>query len=182
MSWSEPEFGAIAGLITAEFGVAFPPARRVFAEAAIRRAVGLARERILASYRERLAAEPALLRALIAEVTIGETYFFRDAAQFEAIRTIVLPDIVQRRSGDARLRIWSAGCSTGEEAYSLMMLLHDCGFSQRARRSRSRGADSMVRGRSGATSRIGANAVSCATANAGRSPRSTGASRSWCTT
>jgi len=56
MSWSEPEFGAIAGLITAEFGVAFPPARRVFAEAAIRRAVGLARERILASYRERLAA------------------------------------------------------------------------------------------------------------------------------
>jgi chemotaxis protein methyltransferase CheR len=131
MSWSEPEFGAIAGLITAEFGVAFPPARRVFAEAAIRRAVGLARERILASYRERLAAEPALLRALIAEVTIGETYFFRDAAQFEAIRTIVLPDIVQRRSGDARLRIWSAGCSTGEEAYSLMMLLHDCGFSQR---------------------------------------------------
>jgi chemotaxis protein methyltransferase CheR len=131
MSWSDPDFGAIAGLLTAEFGVAFPPARRVFAEAAIRRALGLARERNLASYRERLRAEPALLRALIAEVTIGETYFFRDAVQFDAIRTLVLPDIVQRRTGEVPLRIWSAGCSTGEEAYSLMMLVHDCGLAQR---------------------------------------------------
>jgi chemotaxis protein methyltransferase CheR len=131
MTWSDPAFGAIAGLLTAEFGVAFPPARRVFAEAAIRRALGLARERNLASYRERLSADPALLRALIAEVTIGETYFFRDAVQFDAIRTLVLPDIVQRRAGDVPLRIWSAGCSTGEEAYSLMMLVHDCGLAQR---------------------------------------------------
>jgi chemotaxis protein methyltransferase CheR len=132
MSWSEPEFGVIAGLLTAEFGVAFPPARRVFAEAAIRRALGLARERNLATYRERLAAEPALLRRLIAEVTIGETYFFRDAEQFATIRSMVLPDIVQRRAGDAPLRIWSAGCSTGEEAYSLMMLVNDCGLSHRS--------------------------------------------------
>jgi chemotaxis protein methyltransferase CheR len=131
VSWSDPEFGVIAGLLTGEFGVAFPPARRVFAEAAIRRALNLARERGLASYRERLAAEPALLRALIAEVTIGETYFFRDAEQFEAIRSIVLPDIEQRRTADVPMRIWSAGCSTGEEAYSLMMLVNDCGLSQR---------------------------------------------------
>jgi chemotaxis protein methyltransferase CheR len=131
VSWTDPEFGVIAGLLTGEFGVAFPPARRVFAEAAIRRALNLARERNLASYRKRLAAEPPLLRALIAEVTIGETYFFRDAEQFEAIRSIVLPDIEQRRTGEVPLRIWSAGCSTGEEAYSLMMLVNDCGLSQR---------------------------------------------------
>ena len=131
MSWSEPEFGIIAELLTAEFGVTFPPARRVFAEAGIRRALGLAHERSLTGYRERLAAEPALLRSLIAEVTIGETYFFRDAEQFDTIRSLVLPDILQRHTGDERLRIWSAGCSTGEEAYSLMMLVNDCGLSQR---------------------------------------------------
>ncbi len=131
MSWSDPEFGVIAGLLTAEFGVAFPPARRVFAEAAMRRALGLAHERSLASYRERLSEDPALLRKLIAEVTIGETYFFRDAEQFETIRSTVLPDILQRRPAGAPLRIWSAACSTGEEAYSLMMLLNDCGLSQR---------------------------------------------------
>jgi chemotaxis protein methyltransferase CheR len=127
MSWSEPDFEAIAALLTGEFGVAFPPARRVFAEAAIRRALGLARERSLASYLQRLRAEPVLLRALIAEVTVGETYFFRDAVQFDMIRTTVLPDIVQRRSG-VPLRVWSAGCSTGEEAYSLAILLHECGL------------------------------------------------------
>ena len=133
MSWTEPEFAAISALLTGEFGVAFPPARRTFAEAAMRRALALARERSLATYLERLAGEPALLRALIAEVTIGETYFFRDAVQFEVLRTTVLPDIAQRIAGSAPLRIWSAGCATGEEAYSLAMLLDECRLADRAR-------------------------------------------------
>jgi chemotaxis protein methyltransferase CheR len=132
VSWSEPEFAAIAELLTREFGVAFPPARRAFAEAAIRRSIGLAHERSAASYLERVAAEPPLLRALIAEVTIGETYFFRDAEQFEVIRTTVLPDILQRRSDEAPIRVWSAGCSTGEEPYSLAILLDECGLGERA--------------------------------------------------
>ena len=132
MSWSEPEFATIAELLTHEFGVAFPPARQTFAEAAMRRALGLAHERSAASYLERLAAEPALLRALIAEVTIGETYFFRDSQQFDVIRTTVLPDVLRRRTGEVPLRIWSAGCSTGEEAYSLAILLDECGLGDRA--------------------------------------------------
>ena len=127
MSWTEPEFGTIAALLTAEFGVAFPPARRVFAEAAIRRAQGLAHERNLAGYLQRPSTEPPLLRALIGEVTVGETYFFRDAVQFDMLRTIALPHIAQRRGGGA-LRVWSAGCSTGEEAYSLAILLEECGL------------------------------------------------------
>lgn len=131
MSWSAPEFAAIALLVTREFGVAFPPARRTFAENAMRRALGLAHEHSLERYRERLTAEPALLRALIAEVTVGETYFFRDPLQFDAIRTIVLPDLLQRRNSGA-LRIWSAGCATGEEAYSLAIVLGECGLAERA--------------------------------------------------
>lgn len=131
MNWSEPEFAAIAALLTTEYGVTFPPGRRTFAEAAMRRALGLARERSFAQYLTRLAAEPPLLRALIAEVTVGETYFFRDTGQFDVIRTTVLPDIV-RRSAGGPLRIWSAGCSTGEEAYSLAILLHECGLAERA--------------------------------------------------
>jgi chemotaxis protein methyltransferase CheR len=132
MSWSEPQFSAIAALLTHEFGVAFPPARRAFAEAAMRRSMALAHERSSASYLERLSAEPQLLRALIAEVTIGETYFFRDAEQFDVIRTVVLPDLLGRRSDEAPLRVWSAGCSTGEEPYSLAILLDECGLGERA--------------------------------------------------
>jgi chemotaxis protein methyltransferase CheR len=132
VSWSEPEFAAISALLTAEFGVAFPPARRTFAEAAMRRALAFAHERNLARYLERLGAESALLRALIAEVTIGETYFFRDTVQFDTLRATVLPDIVQRRTDGVPLRIWSAGCATGEEAYSLAMLLDECRLADRA--------------------------------------------------
>jgi chemotaxis protein methyltransferase CheR len=132
MSWSESEFGEIATLLTAEFGVAFPPARQPFAEAAIRRALGTSRERTIAGYRDRLATDRDCLRELIAEVTIGETYFFRDAEQFDVIRTTVLPEILRRRSDEAPLRVWSAGCSTGEEPYSLAMLFEQCGLGERA--------------------------------------------------
>ncbi len=61
---------------------------------------------------------------LARHLAIGETYFFRDAAQLDALRTQVLaPLIAERRDGTRRLRLWSAACSTGEEAYTLAMLV-----------------------------------------------------------
>jgi chemotaxis protein methyltransferase CheR len=65
----------------------------------------------------------AEMDVLIARLTIGETYFFRDEAQFDAIRNIILPDILERNKSSKQLRIWSAGCSTGPEPYSLAILL-----------------------------------------------------------
>jgi chemotaxis protein methyltransferase CheR len=56
--------------------------------------------------------------------TIGETYFFRDTHTFQILRENILPDLIQRRHQSQRLFIWSAGCSTGEEAYSLAILLY----------------------------------------------------------
>jgi chemotaxis protein methyltransferase CheR len=62
---------------------------------------------------------------LARHLTIGETYFFRDPQVLDAMSRQVLPDLIrQRRGGDQRLRLWSAGCATGEEAYSLAILLH----------------------------------------------------------
>ncbi len=60
---------------------------------------------------------------LIDQLTIGETYFFRDEAQFAAIRDIILPAILERNRTSKQLRIWSAGCANGAEAYSLAILL-----------------------------------------------------------
>jgi chemotaxis protein methyltransferase CheR len=65
----------------------------------------------------------AWLEALAEHLTVGETYFFRDPALVAALRTVVLPELIQRRAPDRRLRIWSAGCSTGEEPYTLAILL-----------------------------------------------------------
>ena len=66
-------------------------------------------------------------QSVIRCVTVGETYFFRNQAQFTALREGVLPGLIekQRSIGAKQLRLWSAGCATGEEPFSLAMLLRD---------------------------------------------------------
>ena len=64
------------------------------------------------------------IETLAGHLTIGETYFFRDHRVFDILETQVLPQLIDSRRGrDQHLRIWSAACSSGEEPYSLAMLL-----------------------------------------------------------
>ncbi len=63
--------------------------------------------------------------ALESEITIGETFFFRYAEQFAALRGTILPERIAARGAERRLRIWSAGCSTGPETYSVGIVLHE---------------------------------------------------------
>jgi chemotaxis protein methyltransferase CheR len=62
---------------------------------------------------------------LVTRLTIGETYFFRNGPQFDALRSNIIPDLLARRASTRSLRCWSAGCATGEEPYSIAMLLTD---------------------------------------------------------
>jgi chemotaxis protein methyltransferase CheR len=82
----------------------------------------------LAQYFECLTVKPmrqAELVALLNEITIGETCFFRNQTQLDALRRIVLPKIMEAKAKlpFRRLRMWSAGCSTGEEPYTLSLLM-----------------------------------------------------------
>lgn len=63
------------------------------------------------------------LAALVDEITIGETYFFRYPQQFEALRQVVLPERLAWRQPDRSLRVWSAGCASGAEPYSVAITL-----------------------------------------------------------
>ncbi len=65
------------------------------------------------------------LVSLLNEITIGETFFFRNQPQLDALRNVVLTHLVDARKEMSlrHLRIWSAGCSTGEEPYTLSMML-----------------------------------------------------------
>ena len=67
----------------------------------------------------------AQLQVLAGHLTIGETYFFREKKTLDVIASRVLPELLQARRGrEQRLRLWSAACCSGEEAYSLAILLH----------------------------------------------------------
>ncbi|AKT39698.1 CheR family methyltransferase [Chondromyces crocatus] len=80
-----------------------------------------------------VAREPTAQQALASALTVGETYFFRHPEHFQLVRELALPEALRRRpAGQARL--WSAGCATGEEAYSLALVaLELLGSAARAR-------------------------------------------------
>src|ERR1019366_10419882 len=67
--------------------------------------------------------DPALERAIAEAMTINETSFFRDSRPFELLRTELLPKLIESRRTARGLRFWSAACSTGQEGYSLSMLM-----------------------------------------------------------
>jgi len=69
-----------------------------------------------------------LSHQVVEAMTTNETYFFRDPAQYEAIRTVLLPRLKEERRDTKTLRFWSAASSTGQEAYSLAMLLLQSGL------------------------------------------------------
>jgi len=67
----------------------------------------------------------AQIEVLASHLTVGETYFYRDTKTLEALAQNILPDLIRARRGrEQRLRFWSAACCSGEEPYSLAILLH----------------------------------------------------------
>jgi chemotaxis protein methyltransferase CheR len=68
---------------------------------------------------------PEIGQQVVEAMTTNETYFFRDPTQYDAIRTVLLPKLKEERQVTRKLRFWSAASSTGQEAYSLAMLLLD---------------------------------------------------------
>lgn len=69
--------------------------------------------------------EERLMWAVTEAMTTNETFFFRDKSPFELFRDQVLPSLLQKKGANGTVRIWCAGCSTGQEPYSLAMLLAD---------------------------------------------------------
>lgn len=73
--------------------------------------------------------QPELGRQVVEAMTTNETYFFRDPGHYDAIKNALLPRLKQERQQTKKLRFWSAAASTGQEAYSLAMLLLESGLS-----------------------------------------------------
>jgi chemotaxis protein methyltransferase CheR len=114
----------LAGLLEAKTGQQLTMSRRWRIETAL---ASLLRERGIATLDELITIlvmgkEPTLSQQVVEALLNNETYFFRDRTPFDQLSQTVLPRLAELRAGSKRLRIWSAGCSTGQEAYSLAMM------------------------------------------------------------
>lgn len=123
---SEAELALIAGEVRARSGAALPREGGGAVEmrlqpAARREGFGSVNELIAAA---RIRPDGALWARIADALAQSETRFFRDRSLFERLRTQLLPE-ASRRRGHERVRVWSAACSTGQEAYSLAMLVED---------------------------------------------------------
>jgi chemotaxis protein methyltransferase CheR len=114
----------LAGLLEARTGQQLTMSRRWRIETALG---SLLRERGIGTLDELITIlvmgkEPSLSQRVVEALLNNETYFFRDRAPFDLLQRYALPELATRRQKAKRLRIWSVGCSTGQEVYSLAML------------------------------------------------------------
>jgi len=107
-------------------GLVFSEARRSAFEDGLFKAMRRAKLTEPDVYLAHLDTDPVLLDDLVGEITVGETYFFREPQQLDVIRDAVVPALVSHRSRP--LRVWSAGCATGEEPYTLAIVLLEQGL------------------------------------------------------
>lgn len=128
MTLSDDDFRAVQDYLSATAGLVFDQSRRAGLTAVLVELVHGVGARDVRDYLAHLdRPEGTVDRArLLDAVTVQETQFFRNPPQMDALRRRVLPELMRRAVGRSRpLTIWSAGCSTGEEAYTLSMLLLD---------------------------------------------------------
>jgi chemotaxis protein methyltransferase CheR len=96
----------------------------------VARLMPIVRQRKIASLdtlidRMRKGLDPSLERDVLSAMMTHETSFFRDKSPFETLRTMLLPELITRRAAQKQLTLWSAACSTGQEPYSLAILLNE---------------------------------------------------------
>ena len=124
MQVSDSSLRILAGLLEARTGQQLTMSRRWRVETALS---SLLRERGITTLDELITIlvmgkEPSLSQRVVEALLNNETYFFRDRLPFDQMSQTALPALAERRRDSKRIRIWSAGCSSGQELYSLAML------------------------------------------------------------
>ncbi len=127
----DQQYGRFRSLVRERCGLSFPDHKRAdLAQGLIHTCRDSGVADLDQLYAQLLSGGP-VWDTLSMHLTIGETYFFRNQPQFMALRQSILPDLMGRRAMSRQLRIWSAGCATGEEPYSIAIELSEL-FKQHA--------------------------------------------------
>lgn len=125
MSCSDSDYDYLRRLVHSRSANLIDPTRNALFEAKLKPMAKTAGAANLEEFVSilRVDQSPHLHRAVAEAMTINETSFFRDRKVFDALRDSILPQLIEANSTDKRLRIWSAAGSTGQEAYSVAMLI-----------------------------------------------------------
>ena len=121
----EERFGAILTLLRGATGIDFSLYRDTMVKRRILRRLALRNIDGLAEYSKRLENDSGELAALQRDLLIGVTSFFRSPESFESLKKVVFPRILEGRPANAAIRVWVAGCATGEEAFSIAISLQE---------------------------------------------------------
>jgi two-component system CheB/CheR fusion protein len=116
---------AIMRLLRDEYGIDFTHYKAGTVTRRIERRLALNRSLDIDMYVETLRSDPGELSSLYEDLLIGVTRFFRDDDAFGTLEHRIIPEIVERVEADEQIRVWVPGCATGQEAYSIAMLLHE---------------------------------------------------------
>nr|WP_052420585.1 CheR family methyltransferase [Hyalangium minutum] len=130
LPWSDTGYARVFERVQERAGL-LPPTCVPAAEDGINRAMARSGTQDFSSYVALISSDPAALDDLLTELTIGETYFFRTHEHFNFLSHQALPELRRLRGPEHTLRVWSAGCASGEEPYSLAVLLMEEGFGDR---------------------------------------------------
>ncbi len=124
---SDKDFSRLSSYIERELGIKMPPTKRVMLESRLFRRLRLHNMTNFSAYVDWVFSDEGSrseLIHMIDAVTTNKTDFFREADHFDYLLNVLLPKWTPRSSGDP-FRVWSAGCSTGEEPYTLAMVLEE---------------------------------------------------------
>ena len=123
---TDSEFNRLRELVREHTGIALSDAKRELVYGRLARRLRRLKLASFAEYCALVESRPSEeLQELTNAITTNLTAFFRENYHFEHLAAEVLPQIERKRSGTRRIRLWSAGCSTGEEPYSLAMVMRE---------------------------------------------------------
>ena len=125
MSIQTNNFDYIRALVRRESGIVLEASKLYLVEARLEPIANARGDRSLDAFVMAVRGDRKLQAQVVDAMTTNETSFFRDRHPFETIRSTVLPKLMESRQRDRRLHIWSAACSSGQEVYSLAMMLED---------------------------------------------------------
>ena len=123
--FSDADFDAYRNLIYNESGIHFTATNRSILESRLKEQLRVTSVPDVKTYFNTISKDKEELKGFLDSITTNLTRFFRNQAHFDALEHHVIPELMKSKAGSNTIKIWSAGCSTGEEPYTIAMLLSE---------------------------------------------------------